>query len=222
MAKRKTQYVMNFNADPNVVNNIIVGWLQSNGFQYREKYDTKFFQLGDGIWTTSRCFEYYFQGNQLTILAYLKTPKNPFPLDNGMVGAVNTLPYVKMIQELMMTINNLSNQNVAYAQNMNGGVPDASMLQAQGQQQYANQAMSNFAIENDKRQATCAIWSLVMGLINILLCFTGYTFGVIILVVTYYLASIGLQSSKKGIAIGGIIATTISLVIFVMKMAEMF
>lgn len=218
MAKRKTQYVLQFQADPNAVNNIILSWLQTNGFKFKEKYDTKYYQSGDGIITTSRCFEYYFQGNQLTILAYLKTPKNPFPLDNGMVGVVNTMPYANLIQELMNTINNLSNQNVAYAQNFGGQNP--STVQMQGQQQYTNQAISNFEAENDKRQGNCAIWGLVLGCLNILLCLAGYSFGLFVLFIAYYLASMGLKSSKRGIAIAAIIIITCSLILFVMKVAH--
>ena len=69
MAKRKTEYRVTFNADPQNVNATVQNWLSANQFKYMEKYNCKFYRKGDGIFTTSRCFEDYIQGNKLLILA---------------------------------------------------------------------------------------------------------------------------------------------------------
>lgn len=214
MAKRKTQFVVSFNTDPKVVYQVVNNWLNANKFVYKEKYNTKYYQSGDGIWTTSRCFEYYFQGNQLIIYAYLKTPKNPFPLDNGMVGALNTTPYMNLINQLVETINNLNpvGQDVynqqGYGQQM---YPQPSYSQVQ-------QANSKIFEEADKRNRNTAIGALAVSILNVLIMLLGYVYWVV-LIIGFVLSVQGLQAKNKILGILSLLINTIILILFILIQA---
>lgn len=209
MAKRKTQFVVSFNTDPNVVYQVVNNWLNANKFVYKEKYDTKYYQSGDGIWTTSRCFEYYFQGNQLIIYAYLKTPKNPFPLDNGMVGAINTTPYMNLINQLVETINNLSVSNqVTYGQ-QRYSQPNFAQVQ---------QANSKIMEDADKRNRNTAIGALAVSILNVLILLLGYVYWVV-LIIGFVLSVQGLQAKNKILGILSLLINTIILILFILIQA---
>ena len=86
MVSRKTQFVVDFKGDPSNVYQLIMNWLKVNKYVYKEKYNTKYYQLGDGFWNTAEYFEYYFGENKVVIYSYLKSPKKPYPIDNGGFG----------------------------------------------------------------------------------------------------------------------------------------
>lgn len=201
MAKRKTEYVVNFNADPNSVYQLVTNWLSANKFVLKEKYDTKFYQSGDGIFTTARCFEFYFQANQLIIYAYLRSPKNPFPLDNGMVGSLNTTPYINLINELINKINTLAPAG-AYSYDQQGYI----------QMQQVNSTISD---EVDKRNRNTAIGAFALSIINVIILFLGYIYWYLI-IFAYVLGVQGMKAKDKLIAISSLIITTVVLVAFIL------
>lgn len=201
MAKRKTEYVVNFNADPNSVYQLVTNWLSANKFVLKEKYDTKFYQSGDGIFTTARCFEFYFQANQLIIYAYLRSPKNPFPLDNGMVGSLNTTPYINLINELINKINTLAPAG-AYSYDQQGYI----------QMQQVNSSISD---EVDKRNRNTAIGAFALSIINVIILFLGYIYWYLI-IFAYVLGVQGMKAKDKLIAISSLIITTVVLVAFIL------
>ena len=210
MAARKTQYSVNLNADIQIVNGVILEWLSANGFQYMEKDGFKFYRSGDNMMTSARFFEYYFQGNQLLIYAYLKSPKKPFPLDNGMVGALQTTPYVNLISELISAINNLP-----VASGQAGNVQYQTNQTVQYQQVGTQNA---FQEQADKRNKNSAIGALALGILNFLLAFGGLKLGVFVVVVAYVLAIQGLKAKQKGIAIAALAVITLSLVLDILIM----
>lgn len=201
MAKRKTEYVVNFNADPNSVYQLVTNWLSANKFVLKEKYDTKFYQSGDGIFTTARCFEFYFQANQLIIYAYLRSPKNPFPLDNGMVGSLNTTPYINLINELINKINTLAPAG-AYSYDQQGYI----------QMQQVNSSITD---EVDKRNRNTAIGAFALSIINVIILFLGYIYWYLI-IFAYVLGVQGMKAKDKLIAISSLIITTVVLVAFIL------
>ncbi len=233
MAKRKTTYTINFTADQMLVNNTVLSWLNVNGFQLVEKDNYKYYRAGNNMISAYRCFEYYIQGNQLTILAYLKNPKNPFPLDNGMVGVVQTAPYVSLIEELTNAIAGLGMQaQIQYQQGYQQPQPQMQYQQNQYQQpqiynnvqtydKNGNLVQTSFAAQNAERQGRCATWAFWMGLASVLIGFMGMAFGWFVIIVTYYLGVIGLKSPKKNTAIAAIALTTIGTIIAVLVMAGM-
>ena len=211
MAKRKTQYVVNFTADPTLVNQTIASWLSANKFAYKEKYDTKYYQAGDGFWTTAECFEYYFNGNQVIIYAYLKSPKKPFPLDNGMVGAANTTPYMNKIKQLISAIDGLSAvASSPYAQQQ--GYGNESQIR---QMQMMNQG---FVDEADKRNRNMAIGGFVFGILNVIIMFLGYIYWILVVFgVILYVQ--GLQAKNKLISIASLVLHVLVIVMFVLVRA---
>lgn len=212
MAKRKTQYIINFAADPTLVNQTIINWLNANKFVYKEKYDTKYYQSGDGVWTTARCFEYYFQGNQVVIYAYLKSPKKPFPLDNGIVGAANTTPYINLINQLVSAINGLSAAGQLGYEQQGYGQP----TYAQAQQ--VQQANANFAADADKRNRNTAIGALLLGILNVIILLTGYVYW-FVLICAFILAIQGLQAKEKWIGIFALVMDIVVLLVFILVKA---
>lgn len=206
MAKRKTQYTINFTADPALVNQTIANWLNVNRFVYKEKYDTRYYQCGDGFWTVAECFEYYIYGNQLTIYAYLKSPKKPFPLDNGMVGAANTTPYMNKIKQLVSAIENLSAvASSPYAQQQ--GYSQESQIR---QMQMTNQ---NFADEAEKRNRNTAIGGFIFGILNVIIMFVGYIYWFLV-IVGIVLSVQGLQAKSKIVSIAALVLHALVVVMF--------
>ncbi len=210
MAKGKSQYVINFSADPQLVNQTVCNWLNENGFKYMEKYDCKFYRKGDGIWTTSRCFEYYIQGNQLTILAYLKTPKNPFSLNSGVVGAANTAPYLSLLSTLTDKINSLPPANMQY----DGGYANNQYYQ----QPINGQTGSDLKASAEKGAMAGSIVGICIGLLNILLGFAGYQLGVIWIILGLVFAISGLKSDNKILGISAVAIMVISIIVYIMLM----
>ncbi len=244
MAKRKTQYTINFTADPQMVNAIVCDWLNQNGFQYVEKDGCKYYRSGSGMVGAIRCFEYYFQGNQLIILAYLKGPKNPFPLDNGMVGVVQTAPYVAIIEALT---NAVCNAGMVQNSQYNGQPQYNTQMQYNQEAQYSSQPQYNqpqayqqmntntynnvqtydkngninntsFAAQNDERAGKCATLAMWMGIGNLFVSLTGKVFGVFILVVMFYLTFIGMKSSKRKTAIAALVLSIIGAILLLLAM----
>lgn len=222
MASRKTQYVVPFQADVQTVNGVVVSWLQANGFVYTEKDGFKYY-LANSMISGARCFEYYFQGNQLVLFGYLKTPKKPFALDNGLLGAAATTPYVSLIQELVRKISTLPPMSQAQAQA--GGTVSNQMFQQppMGTEQSAAvaSAATSFDESAEKRNGNCALGAFIASLLCFLLAFTGNLYiGGLGYFLIYTFAIMGLKSKKrKGLAIAAIIVTSISVLLFILLIA---
>lgn len=144
MAKGKTSYTISFQANPQTVNEIVQSWLSANGFKLVTEEGIQVYLAGDGIITAKRYFEYFISGNQINMQAYLRSVKKPFALDSGLVGAVNTTPYISLIQELSTAIQNAPAQGNP-AQSYNGQPqPQANNGQPNSQpQQYVGQSQPN-------------------------------------------------------------------------------
>gem|GEM_PF-4602322 len=219
MAKRKTQYLVPFQSDVQTVNGVVVSWLQANGF-VQTTQDGYQFYLSNNMLTGVRCFEYYFQGNQLVILGYLVSPKKPFPLDNGIFGAANTMPYVSLIQELIRKVTSLPPMNGNPTQ-LSAAVPGQFLPQppmdpAQGD--VVAQAAAGFEEAAEKKNGNFAIAGFIASLLSFVLVFTGIIYvGGLGYLIIYGLSITGLKSKKKkGFAIAAIVITSISLILFIL------
>lgn len=216
MAKRKTEYVMLFNANPADVNTIVVNWLRANGFTLMEKYNTKFYRKGDGFFTAYKCFEYQIMGNELKIWGYLKSPKKPFPLDNGYRGSFDTVPYANSIQELMQTVNGLSNTNVNTLKNPEEGV-QSGISQVSVNQEYINKSMESFAEDMDSKMGKLSNVALGISIFSLVLSFFGVLIGIIFIGYGYYLGISTLKSSSKSKSVISLVFLSLSLVIIVFE-----
>lgn len=182
MACRKTQFVVNFKGDPFNIYQLIMNWLKVNKYVYKEKYNTKYYQLGDGIWHTAEYFEYYFSENKVIIYAYLRSPKKPFPLDNAGAGSAGS-PYMKRILQLVSAIEGLSATASPYAQQQ--GYAEES------QRRQLELINNNLKTEADKKGLIISIGAFVCGILNIVILLRGY--------VLWYLVAVGIALSLEGI-----------------------
>lgn len=209
MISRKTQFVVKFKATPFMVNQLITNWLNVNKYVLKEKYNTRYYQVGDGIWTTAECFEYYINGNQVIIYGYLKSPKKPFPLDNAGPGSANS-PYIKRITQLIALIEDLSDAASPYAQQQ--GYAEESQLRRM------EMINTNLKAEADKKGLFISIGALVCGILNILILFRGY--------VLWYLVAAGiglslegLKSRNKLVSISALVLTGLVILTFILVRA---
>ena len=85
MARGKSNYTFTVNANPQAINNLMHNFLKANGYNIANQDGITYFQYFDVIWG-NRFLEYYIQGNQITILAYIGTFKKPTLLDDSFVG----------------------------------------------------------------------------------------------------------------------------------------
>lgn len=208
-ANKKTQYVINFNANPNDIITMITSWLVSKNARYLQEDNILYYEMGDAF-IGKRSFEYYIQGNQLIILAYLRTPRKPSSLKRGMVGAAATVPYDNSITQLLESINGLSRSNVASVQ-QNAGFTSVQSQQLNQGQNYINQTVNSFSEASSSRMDKMAIGAFAFSLADLFLTLFGYTFGAILLILSYYFGYLGLKSNKKILAILSMVITTIAM-----------
>ncbi len=210
MAIRKTQFIVNFKGEPALVNELIVNWLNVNKYVYLEKYNTKYYQAGDGIWTTAECFEYYFNENKVIIYAYLKSPKKPIPLDNGGPVASNGSPYMQRIRQLISLIERFSAAASPYAQQQ--GYAEES------QRRQLEMINFNLKAESDKKGLLISIGAFVCGILNIVILLRGYVLWYLV-AVGIALSLEGLKSRNKLISIFALILTGLVLLTFILVRA---
>lgn len=206
MVSRKTQFVVNFKGDPSNVYQLIMNWLKVNKYVYKEKYNTKYYQLGDGFWNTAEYFEYYFGENKVVIYAYLKSPKKPYPIDNGGFGS----HYMKRIMQLVSAIEGLSAAASPYAQQQ--GYAEES------QRRQLELINSNLIEEADKKGLFISIGALVCGILNIIILFRGYVVWYL-LIAGIVLSLEGLKSKNKLISISSLVLTGLVILTFILVRA---
>lgn len=206
MVSRKTQFVVDFKGDPSNVYQLIMNWLKVNKYVYKEKYNTKYYQLGDGFWNTAEYFEYYFGENKVVIYAYLKSPKKPYPIDNGGFGS----PYMKRIMQLVSAIEGLSAAASPYAQQQ--GYAEES------QRRQLELINSNLIEEADKKGLFISIGALVCGILNIIILFRGYVVWYL-LIAGIVLSLEGLKSKNKLISISSLVLTGLVILTFILVRA---
>lgn len=200
MAKGKSEFVVGFNADEYIINQTILNWLNMNKFKPKEKNGVKFYQSGDGIWTTANCFEYYIKGNQVIIKAFQGSVKNPYTIDVKTAAAKN---YVNLIKQLTNAINNISGPGLATGRN----------FYEQEQQMVA--VTNAMQVENDKNDRTSAYIALGVSMLNVIILFVGYIYFWLV-IVAYLFGAQGIKAKEKLIAISALVINTVVLIAFIL------
>lgn len=183
----KSCYQFQFQADPQLVYQTIQNFLNANGFKLVQKNGATYYMSYDAI-MGKRFFEYYFQGNVVTLYAYLRSYKKPMPLDDKYLGTVPKQAYNNILEPLFAEMNRMSNQP-AYSQ---GGY-----MQAYAQ----SSTYDAFAEKSNKTREMQAIVAFILSILELLLSLVGVYYGAIILVLELYLAYNGLKSKYKGLSI---------------------
>lgn len=202
MAKGKTNYTFTVNASQQDIHNLMQNFLSANGYQPNNEAGVVYYKYYDGIWG-NRFLEYYINGNQLTILAYIGTFKKPCLLDDSMVAMASKQDYKNKLVPLFNAINGL---------NMNGG-----MAQPMGNVPYTNTQTNQFAADVNKSKEKMAIAGFIISIVGLLLSCFGIYFGAIIIALEIYFAVSGLKTSKKGFSIATFVISGVSILIIILE-----
>lgn len=120
--KPKKQSVYNFTvSDPQKAVALINQFLAENKFQLRTaKNGQQYFYFNDPVQGlveySKRGFEYYVNGNNVQIVAYLGTFENPTPLDDSVVMVLPKNAYKQVLQPLFNSIAAIDDQSYANPQ----------------------------------------------------------------------------------------------------------
>lgn len=215
MQKGKTNYTFIVNAPQQAIHNLMQSFLSANGFQPSNEAGVVYYKYFDVIWG-NRFLEYYVNGNQLTILAYIGTFKKPCLLDNSMVQMASKQDYKNKLVPLFNAINEL-NANGGMAQpNANMGQPNMAQPQPMaGGAPYTNVQTNQFAADVNKSKEKMAIAGFVISIVGLVLSCFGIYFGAIIIALEIYFAVSGLKTSKKGFSIATFVISGISILIII-------
>lgn len=223
MSQGKTVFKFNVNADSSLVEATIRNWLTANKFSFDPKSGLNYYAFNDPMLKGKRGFEYYINGSEVTILAYLGTYKKPQELE-GFVAAVMKQDYRNVLAPLFEEIKKLEGggavntaATAAYSTTQAEGNMAASQTNTGAQATGAvnNNSLNTFMEQNQKKQETLVIVGFVMSLIGLLISFCGVTYGVLLILLEYYFAIQGIKTKKKGLAIATIVIASVSIVLFI-------
>ncbi len=216
MSQGKTEFKIFINGDVAIANTIIHSWLAVNQFVYQPRQGANYFAFNDPLVKGKRGFEYYINGNQVTILAYLGTYEKPQELE-GVAAAVLKQNYRNELAPLFQELNKIGQTPQVHvppayqSPTFNGTAPNQA-------NSVSYNSLNTFAEQNNKRQETFVIVGFVLSIIGILLMCLGVTFGAIIIFFEYYFAIQGLKTRKKGLAIATIVFASIAAVMTVVNL----
>lgn len=207
MSQGKTEFKFNVNADMSLVETVIRNWLAANQFKLKSEFGSTCYAFNDPIVKGKRGFEYYINGNEVKILAYVGTYKKPKALE-GAVGALMKQNYRNELAPLFAEIKKLENGSPVNVANVSAENASATPVH--------DDSLNAFMAENTKKQETLVIVGFVMSLLGLLISCLGYTYGAILIILEYYFAIQGLKTSKKGLAIATIVIASVSILIVIM------
>lgn len=225
MQKGKSNFRFVVNANAETIHNLIQSFLGANGFNAKFENGITYYMQQDFMWG-NRFFEYYVDGNQVTILAYIGKFKKPILLDDSFVGSVPKQEYKKLLDTLFAALNQLNvagqtganwqnsvPQQAAYGtQDMNG---QQAAYGSQPPYMDISQQTNQFADNVNKSKERMAICGFVISIIGLVLSCLGYMIGGILLVLEIYFAVNGLKTSKKGLSIATFVLCGVSVLIFI-------
>ena len=135
MSQGKTEFKFRVNADITVVESLIRNWLNANGFSFQPKPGANYYAFNDPMLKGKRGLEYYINGNEVTILAYLGTYEKHQDLE-GFVGALPKQAYRNELNPLFEELKKLESgrtPNMANAApNAQGNMPNPGYPAGQG------------------------------------------------------------------------------------------
>lgn len=214
----KTKYKFEFNCSANDIENIINGWLIANKFEYVEKYNEKLYYHHDAF-NGNRGFQYLISNNILEINAWTIGIGNKFfMLDSG---AVNNMPgdsYKKALNSLFSEISKYCDNSISNSGTINNN--ESMQNVTNSNEDIANFSKSFSEEINKKDEKLCTI-GFLLSILGLILSLFGYAFGIIIYIINFYLASRGLNTSKKVLAITTIIISILSIMIILLKLFKL-
>lgn len=225
---KKGKSVFNFvvNADEMSIHNLMQSFLSANGFAAKQETGYTYYMQQDLMWG-NRFLEYYINGNQVTVLAYIGRVNKPLLLDNSFAGSMPKQEYKKLLNTLFSALNELNanagqmgTQNVG-AQNM-GAAGETYSQPQQAQYMDISQQTNQFAQNVNKSKENMAIAGFVISIIGLVLSCFGYMVGAIIIALEIYFAVNGLKTSKRGLSIATFVICGVSILILIFQVIALF
>lgn len=142
MSKGKSEFRFTINADHNSIENVIQGFLRINEYSKIATNDNANYYLYNDLFSGKRSLEYYINGNEVIILAYLGTYKKPKPLE-GFVGALPKQVYREKLSQLFSELQKLNMQPQNNMYNANEGMYNNNNMYNANQGMYNNNNMYN-------------------------------------------------------------------------------
>lgn len=214
----KSRFTFTVN-DTQLALQLINSFLTTNKYTPQNTDGATWFLFNDPFLTGKSGFEYSINGNEVEILAYIGTYKKPKPLDDGFVAAVAKQTTRSKLQPLFEELHKLSSvasvQNTAPAQDASAfqnAVPAEGVAPAQSTMSQTN-VVTNFEAQTKASKNKFAIIAFVCSIISLLCSCFGLAFGIIIQILIYYFAYVGLQSEKKGLSIAAFVINSVALVL---------
>ena len=202
----KTTFVYDV-ADPQYTHSVVCHFLNVNNFKQIDKNGYSYFMQYDAI-QGKKFFEFFWQGNRLTINVYIHTPKKPWPLDEKFTGSVPKQAYKNLLAPLLQQLEQCKVGTARQTSGMQMGMP----------QQGAEAVLSHFEQQNIEGKNKQAVIGFILAIMGLLLSFLGMMYGLIVYMLVCYFAYNGMSSEKRGLSIATFIICALSIVIFVMKL----
>ncbi len=234
---KKGKSVFNFvvNADEMSIHGLMQSFLSANGFVAKQESGYTYYLQQDLMWG-NRFLEYYINGNQVTVLAYIGRANKPLLLDNSFAGSMPKQEYKKLLNTLFSALNelnanagqmgaqNVGAQNMGAAGTMYSGQQAQDMYSQPQQAQYMDisQQTNQFAQNVNKSKENMAIAGFVISIIGLVLSCFGYMVGAIIIALEIYFAVNGLKTSKRGLSIATFVICGVSILILIFQVIALF
>lgn len=211
MNKGKTYYRFQINCNPEIINRIIIDWLNENKFRFENKFGENMYFHHDA-WNGNRGFQYSINNNEVGIFAWTIGVGNQFfMLDSGALNNMAGDSYKALLSGLFGRINS-ANVN---ANTNNNVAPANNQMQNNAQAQNIAQVASNVDNEVTRNAETLCEVGFWLSIVGLILSLFGFAFGVIIYILIFYFAAQGLKTRKRTKAIVSIVLASISCVILV-------
>lgn len=172
-----------------------------------------------------RYFNYFINGDVLTIKAWLKNAFGDMSIENNfsMLAIDYRNSLVKLFQELEKLNNGGINMNNNNEMNFNS---NRDQQLNQGYQQnnvqsfkQPNQFSQNFQDETTKKQEKMCEWGFWISIFGLFASFFGVSYGIFIYILNFYFASQGLKTCKRNKAIATITISILSIIIIILQIA---
>ena len=193
MAPEKTVYSFQI-TDTQSAYQLIMNFLNNYGFTFVDKDGIPRYEYSDHI-TAKRLFEFYFQGNQVTIYAYLRSVKKPMPIDKGSMAAAVKKAYRNELAPLLEGLSRLMMSSNQIVDPMQGMVYGQSIV---------NNANAAYQKNSTNNAETMAITSFVLAIIGAILCCFGILYGWAIIFMQIWTAILGLKSRHWALSVTSI------------------
>lgn len=241
MERGRSVYNFSLNCDVNKAMEIVQGYIIGNGFTLVNDNNESYYRAGDAM-RGYRYFNYRLMGNNLEISAWLKGMTGEFSLEKGGIS-IPIMSYRNSINELLQAIASL-NANTTSATNINANnmennsttrqpiyqnYPNSNLNQATtsvvqnntGQPNYSQnnstQIAQDFQNANIKKQETLCEVGFWLSVFGIFCAFVGVYYGLILIMIIFFCAYQGLNTSKRSKAIASIVLSIISIVIMILQ-----